>query len=360
MTDTETQSDQYERFLEDFGKQLNHGKQRAGQLRSRRRITMGGLALAAIAAAIIALVSTGGGRVDVVAEAEAALAPPGRLLYIVTTSRLEMRGGTQTEVSGRDAASLGWNKPRVAEEWSASMPTRWRIATTVPTATAHGSFPAAPLQCAYSNESEETYNQAFQTNELNIVPVTKGQDDASEESPCTDQVSSGLGTEPEEHIQSMLKAGQLQPAGSSTVNGRAVLRLTGQQTQPQLPPWPVEYDVDPETYAPVRFIVEKVGTSTFGNTGALTEVTDVTAYEELPLTETTTALLDIKTTGNPIIHHRPNQVEELKAALRAAAEANGERWVAAAVRGSKQPHSSQSRGKATQSSDHAKTVPPSP
>jgi hypothetical protein len=336
MTDTEAQDDEYERFLGDFGKQLNQGKRRAGQLHNRRRIGTGGLALAAIAAAIIALASTGGGRVDVVAEAEAALAPQGQLLRIVTTSRLEMRGGTQTEVTGHDAESLGWNRPRVAEEWSASMPTRWRIATTIPTATARGSVPAAPLQCAYSNDSEETYNQGFRTNELNIVPVTKGQDEASEESSCTDQVSGGLGTEPEKRIHSMLEAGQLQPAGTSTVNGRAVLRLTGRQTQPHLntangsgiPPWPVEYDVDPATYAPVRFTVEKVGTSTFGNPGTLTEVTDVTAYEQLPLNERTTELLDIKTTGNPIIHHGPNQFERLQSAFRAAAEANGESRVA--------------------------------
>jgi hypothetical protein len=336
---TDTQDDEYGRFLEGFGKQLNHGRQRAGQLRSRRRIATGGLALAAVAAAIIAVLSTSGGRVDVVAEAEAALAPPGQLLHIVTVSGLEMRGGTQTEVTGPDAESLGWNKPRVAEEWSATMPTRWRIATTIPTATANGSVPAAPLQCAYSNDSEETYNQGFQSNELNIVPVTRGQDEASQESLCTDQVSSGLGTEPEEQIHSMLEAGQLQPAGTSTVDGRLVLRLTGRRTESQLkstssssmPPWPVEYDVDPKTYAPVRFTVEMVGTNTFGNTGTLTEVTNVTAYEQLPLDESTSALLDIKTTGNPIIHHGPNQFEE----LRAAEEENSESGATTATRHSR-------------------------
>jgi hypothetical protein len=322
MTDTENREDQYRRFLGDFGEQLEHGRRRAWQLRSRRRVTTGGLALAAITAVGIALAGTSGGRVDVVADAEAALAPPGQLLHIVTTSRLEMRGAAHTEVTGHDAESLGWNQPRTAEEWSASMPTRWRIATTIPTATAKGSMPAAPLQCAYSNDSEATYNQGFQVKELDIVPVAKGQDEASEESPCTDQTSRGLGTEPEEHIDSLLEAGQLQPAGTSTVNGRVVLRLTGEQTESKLeaasdssiPPWPVEYDVDPETYAPVRFTVEMVGTNTFGNAGTLTEVTEVTAYEQLPLNESTSSLLDIKTTGNPIIHHGPNQYEEIRAA----------------------------------------------
>jgi hypothetical protein len=320
-SEPEIQREEYEGFLEDFGEQLDRGRHRARKLRSRRRVTAGGLALAAIAVAIIAVTSVGGGRVDVVAEAEAALAPAGQLLRIVTSSRLEMRGGAQAEVTGHEAESLGLNKPRVAEEWSTSAPTRWRIATTIPTATAQGSTAAAALQCAYSNGSEETYNEAFATNELDLVPVGEGHDEASEESPCTNQVSAGLGTDPVAHIHSLLEARQLQPAGSGTVDGRVVLRLTGAERPPTIEIagnsntlWPVEYEVDPETYAPVRFTVEMVGANTFGNIGTLTEVTDVSAYEQLPLGESTVALLSIKTTGNPVIRHGLNQYEARQAA----------------------------------------------
>jgi hypothetical protein len=206
----------------------------------------------------------------------------------VTVSQLEMRGGTHTEITGSEAESLGWNRPRTAEEWSASEPTRWRIATTIPTATSEGSIAAAPIQC-------------------------EGRDESSEESPCTTQVSGGLGTQPVAHIHTMLESGELKATGKATVNGREVLRLTGRETRPQLtgagPAWPIEYDVDPETYAPVRFTVEMVGANALGNTGTLTEVTNVTTYEQLPLNETTTGLLALKTTGMPVIRHGVNQYE---------------------------------------------------
>ena len=63
-----------------------------------------------------------------------------------------------------------------------------------------------------------------------------------------------LGTDPVAGIRSMLAAGQLHDAGSGTVDGRAIRRLVGEElSRPQgfaHSPWPVEYDVDPTTYAP--------------------------------------------------------------------------------------------------------------
>jgi hypothetical protein len=315
--EAKTQGDEYERFLEDMGDRLDRaGNRRASQLRRRRRIATGSLALFVVVSGIFLVIGNGAGRVDVVAQAAAALAPTDQILRIVTTSHLEMRGGTHPEVTGSEAESIGWNKPRTAEQWSASAPVRWRIATTIPTSTAAGSVTAAPIQCAYSNGSEETYNQAFQGNELIIVPVSKGQDESSQESSCTTQVPGGLGTRPVAHIHSMLEAGQLKLVGKGTVNGREVLRLTGHETRLQPrnagsgAAWPVEYAVDPATYAPVRFTVEMVGANALGNAGTLTEITDVTTYEQLPLDETTTALLSIKTAGNPVIRHDLNQYEK--------------------------------------------------
>jgi hypothetical protein len=321
MTDAayqaETQGDEYERFLKDMGAQVDQAaNRRARQPRGRRRVAAGGLALFAAVAGIVLVIGNGTGRVDVVAQAEAALAPTGQLLRLVTVSQLEMRGGTHAQVTGSEAEGLGWNKARTAEQWSASLPTRWRIATTIPTSTTAGSVTAAPIQCAFSTGSEEIYDQAFQTNEVVIVPVSKGRDESSEESPCTTQVSGGLGTQPVAHIHAMLESGQLKAAGKATVKGREVLRLTGRETHPQSTgagpgaAWPVEYDVDPETYAPVRFTVERVGANTLGNAGTLTEVTDVTTYEELPLNQTTTGFLSLKTTASPIIRHGVNQYEK--------------------------------------------------
>jgi hypothetical protein len=90
------------------------------------------------------------------------------------------------------------------------------------------------------------------------------------------------------------------------VDGHPVKRLTGEELnvppRPPHPPWPVEYDVDPETFAPVRFTVEEVGVSFAGNTGTPTQVVDVNTYEELPLNETTAVLLSVHPTGNPAVH----------------------------------------------------------
>lgn len=326
MTDAtyqaEPQGDEYERFLEDMGTQVERAANRRTRQLHRRRVAIGGLASFAAVAGIVLVIGNGTGRTDVVAQAEAALAPTGQVLRLVTVSQLEMRGGTHAEVTGSEAESLGWNKSRTAEQWSASLPTRWRIATTIPTGTASGSVTDAPIQCVYSAGSEEIYDQAFQTNEVLIVPVSEGRDGSSEESLCTTQVSGGLGTQPVAHIHAMLESGQLKAAGKATVKGREVLRLTGEETRPQPrgagpgAAWPVEYDVDPETYAPVRFTVEMVGANALGNAGTLTEVTDVTAYEELPLDETTTGLLSLKTTGSPVIRRGVNQVEKILGAER--------------------------------------------
>jgi hypothetical protein len=323
----ETQGDGYECFLEQMGTQLDQAaSRRASQLRRRRRVATGGLALSTVVAGVALVIGGGTGRVDVIAQAEAALASTGQVLRLVTVSQLEMRGGTHAEIAGSEAESLGWNKPRTAEQWSASEPTRWRIATTIPTATRAGPATAAPIQCAYSAGSEETYDQGLQTNEVVIVPVSSGQDESSQESPCTIQVSGGLGTQPVAHIHAMLESGALKAAGKTTVNGHEVLRLTGQETRPQGPAagpaasWPIEYDVDPETYAPVRFTVEMVGADALGNSGTLTEVTEVTGYEELSLTEATTGLLRLKTTGSPVIRHGINQYEKRREAAAASRE----------------------------------------
>lgn len=77
----------------------------------------------------------------------------------------------------------------------------------------------------------------------------------------------------------MLASGQLHLIGKGTVSGREVLRLTGSEPRPRPTSvssgaaYPVEYDVEPETYAPVRVTVEKVGVDALGNAGTLTEIT---------------------------------------------------------------------------------------
>jgi hypothetical protein len=287
----------YERLLDDFGQMLHEAETRpAGRQRGRRRAAAGALALAGIATGTLMLTGAGsGGRLDIVAQAKAALEPLGHVVHLVTTSRMEMRGGSQAEIVGPEAED---NTPRVAERWSASQPTRWRVAATVPSVTAQGTHPEQ-VQRAYAGGIEEVYLQS-----LNTLDIRTG---VSEDSTRVSLHDGPLGTDPVARIRSMLEAGQLHNAGSGTVDGHAVERLVGDELSPPLgwshPPWPVECDVDPNTYTPIRFTVEEVGMSFPGNTGTPTQVVEVNTYEQLPLNETTVSLLSIHPTGSPVVIH---------------------------------------------------------
>lgn len=296
---TETRYDTgYERLLEDFGQMLQEAETRpAGRQRGRRRAAAGALVLMGIVAGVLALMgASSGGRLNVVAQAKAALVPLGHVVHLVTTSRMEMRDGSQAEIVGPEAEN---NTPRVVERWSASEPTRWRVAATVPYVTAHGAHPEQ-MQLAYAGGTEELYLQS-----LNTLDITTGVNEGSARVSLSD---GPLDADPVARIHSMLEAGQLHNAGSGTVNGHAVERLVGEELSSPLEqahqPWPVEYDVDPSTYTPVRFTVEEVGMSFQGNTGTPTQVVEVNTYEQLPLNETTASLLSIHPAGNPmVIHH---------------------------------------------------------
>lgn len=287
----------YERLLEDFGQSLQEAETRpAGGHHRRRRVASVGFVLAGITAGVLLLTGVGsGGRVDVVAQAEAALAPSGNVVHLVTTSHMEMRGGSQAEIVGTEAEL---NTPRVAERWSATQPTRWRVAATVPSVTAQGTHPEQ-VQRSYGGSTEEVYLRSLNTLEITTGVSGDGLQVRS---------SGPLGADPVARIRSMLEAGQLHDTGSGTVDGRVVSRLVGEELSPPSgaphAPWPVEYDVDPNTYAPVRFTVEEVGMNFPGNAGTPTEVVEVNTYEQLPLNETTAVLLSIHPTGSPtVVHH---------------------------------------------------------
>jgi hypothetical protein len=310
---TETRHDTgYDRLLEDFGRHLQEAEARAGSGQRRRgRVAAGTVVLAGIAAGTLMLAGAGGGgRLDIVAQAKAALAPAGHVVHLVTTSHMEMRGGSEAQIVGPEAEE---NAPRVTERWSTSQPTRWRVASTVPIVTAHGTSTGS-VQRSYGGGTEKTYIPS-----LGTLDITTG---VSEDTPRVSLSNGPLGTDPVARIRSMLEAGQLHAAGTGTIDGHPVKRLTGEELNLPLraphPPWPVEYDVDPTTYAPARFTVEEVGMSFRGNAGTPTLVVDVNAYEALPLNETTTALLTIQPTGNPTVTVHRDQNTSAQSARHAA------------------------------------------
>jgi hypothetical protein len=151
------------------------------------------------------------------------------------------------------------------------------------------------VQLSYADGTEQLYVQS-----LNTLDVRSGVSEGA----GRESLSEGsLGAEPIPRIRALLEAGRLRDAGSGTVDGRMVRRLVGEEGRGAgSAPWPVEYDVDPATYAPVRFTVEEVGTSIPGNAGIPTAVIDVGTYEELPLDQASEALLSIRPTSSPTVH----------------------------------------------------------
>jgi hypothetical protein len=281
-----TGQDGYEQLMEDFGQQLQQAEARPAGAHRRRWIAAG--ALSVVIAAVAQSGLDGGGRLDVVAQAEAALAPAGQIVHLVTTSHMELRGGSTSEIIGAEAEE---NTPRVTEQWSISKPLRWRVASNVPIVTAHGSS-TGPVQLSYGGGTEEFYAQP-----LNALNIRTG---VAENSPRVSLSEGPMGSEPVPKIRAMLETGQLHDAGSGNVQGRAVRRLVGEDIQ-NGHSWPVEYDVDPSTFVPVRFTVEESGVSVPGNSGTLTQVVDVNTYKEIPLNESTASLLSIQPLGNPTV-----------------------------------------------------------
>lgn len=294
---TESNNPPYAQLVEDFGTQLQEAIRRNPPSRRDPRIAgVGALAVAGIAAGALVLVGAGSnGHVDGIAQARAALAPVGRVVHLVTTSHLEIPGARQGTTAGGQGEL---SPPQVVERWSASDPTRWRVATVAPVATAHGSV-RGQIQRSYDNGTEELYVQPLNTLEI-TTGVTEGL-----------RTSDGaLGVDPVARISKMLDGGELHDAGSGIVDGQRVERLVGEEPgsppaagRARRAPWPVEYDVEPGTYAPVRLTLEEVGVTMEGTTGAATEVIDVNSYEQQPLDPTTAQLLSIHPTGQPIVSH---------------------------------------------------------
>lgn len=291
---TETGHPRYDRLLEDFGRALDAGAIRhAGTRRRRRRVSAGALAIVVVGAGALALAGAAPRtQLDVLAQARAALAPSGQIIHLVTTTHIETRGS-----SGAGATST-------SQQWSASDPPRWRVAFTIPTpTTTPGGKPVGnldglvtgPMQISYGEGTEENYSQ-----QPNTLEVTTGlSNDGSRAAP-----RGPLGVEPVATVRSLLAAGKLHDAGRGTVNGRAVRRLLGKEPRGSNPPWPVEYDVNPRTDAPVRVRIEAPRAAQPAGIGVPVIVLDVDSYQRLPLDSSTASLLKIQPAGRPTVYRR--------------------------------------------------------
>ncbi|HEY5195491.1 MAG TPA: hypothetical protein VIJ51_00530 [Solirubrobacteraceae bacterium] len=281
-----TGTDGYERLLDDFGRRLDAAVGRPARRLRPRRAALGGLVVCCVAAAGLVGAGIGGGvRLDVVGRAQAALSPPREVIYLVTSASLRRLG----EPSAKEP-------PAVTRQWSTAAPERWRIATSTGEATVvgpHGSVRGAE-QFSYADGTAEYYAVR-----RNFLDVTTGIRNATATAP----LSAGLGTDPVIRLRAMLAARQLHDGGSAVVDGRIVRRLVGELPRGTNPAWPVEYDVDPRSFAPVRVTTRMRTVSPAApqiGTEILIETVD--AYKRLPLNAATAELLRIKPTGTPTVY----------------------------------------------------------
>jgi hypothetical protein len=246
----------------------------------RRRWAVGVLALACAAAIVLMsmLPGTAGTRaVDVVAQAQAALAPAGEIVHMTVTT---------TVSDGPSSVS------RTAEQWSATHPERWRLVQTIEpssTDTLRDRFGGVIL-----GRVELSYDGGVLRRFLadqNILDVLRARDPQVAGIP-------GLlrGADPATELRAALDSGTVTDEGEQQIGGRTVRRIvtmrgTGRQARQ------FTFDVDPQTYAPVQAQL---------TTPEIPDVVyrfHVDSYERLTLTPRTARLLTIATNAATTVHN---------------------------------------------------------
>jgi hypothetical protein len=257
----------------------------AGRRPRRRLVAVGGLAVAAVIAATV--LAAPGQRLDVVAEAQAALAPSGEIVHMKITSQA-------LDANGRPVGAGSTN-----EYWSAPDPSRWRLIDTP------GNDASAPQQIAYANGEQREYNPTRDT-----LVVNQG---LSDDGPAV-RVPSPLPqrtADVDADLRSLLE-GDVADEGELQADGRTVRRLVSISRSADGVVQRLVYDVEPETFAPIGATLSVTFPASDGGSRDFTTRLRVDAYERVPLDATTAKLLQIQTT--PHTKTTINSPEQLRAA----------------------------------------------
>lgn len=275
-----------ERYLDDFGSQLRAASTEPALARPRRRLLAVGAICAVVAAGagLVLLVISGSGvgkRFDVVAEARAALSPPGEIVHMVIRSE-----------TTRDDARPG--PGNVIEQWSTVDPPRWRIIQELPRA-GEGRGMMGDAEGPIYGRQEIAYASGVQQTflaERNTLLIQEG---FSDDRPAAQAPGFfGTGGDTEIDLRAMLASGEVTDDGEHQVGGRAVRRLVSEQSEDMTARRRLVYDVDPDTFAPVQGSVTiRAGRGPRAPKLSLRFVVD--RYVRIPITAESAKLLTIKT-----------------------------------------------------------------
>ena len=269
-------------YLDDFGERLTAA---AGASPSRRRprVLVVGMAAGAVAAVIVAVaLGATGEQLDPVAEARAALALPGEIIYMKITTI------TTSTTSGTVPA------PRTTEQWSAVDPLRWRYVQSIPHASARQGAMGdsrgpifGRMELSYGNGVLRHYLAA-----RNSLTVTTGYRDDEPDAGMPSLVGQG-GGDPQGDLRSMLSNAEVRDEGEQRVGGRTVRRFVSVRQRPETHSrLRLVLDVDPATFAPLQ---GSVSLSFDGEGVRVVDHLHVDDYRRISLNERTKQLLEIDT-----------------------------------------------------------------
>lgn len=271
------------------------GGPRRRRVRLQRVVAGSAVAALAATALVLALGSGPAERLDVVARAEAALAPkPG-------IQHLRLRTYADYRIDGKPIEFDEGNRPPEG----ATLVERWATAEL-------GTYRSTTIEPGVSGGPTTTYEDARRNGPTGKRDdVAKTYIERTNSMEIITRIPKGLrkydtggfhwgpnGDERLEDLREMLADGRLQDRGVAVVAGRPTRRLVGEKTYPDAPPLTFEYFVDAVTFAPVRMVQVwrvRLDGNQGQNSGKLqtTKNTfDFEVYEHLPATDANEQQLD--------------------------------------------------------------------
>ena len=232
---------------------------------------------------------------DVVAEARQALGTSGEIIHVVT--RLDYvvegaKGPVNMLIEEGEGLPHGYLADRT-ERWTALDPLRERSRFTF--RPRRGEEPSS-IDYMFADgrtESRNSESDELETGRLTEEEYGRGRGAGRPGDPGPDPVAA---------VRKLLADGELKAAGETTVDGRRVLRLAGQEPDPdadskRLAEQKVEYLVDADTFVPVRISIQEVG---YGispgrsmRVAGIRRVITFEVFERLPMTPENEALLQL-------------------------------------------------------------------
>lgn len=255
--------DPYEQYRAALGAELRRVAPTVRRQRRRRFVALGGatVGLAAVGTAVVVLAPTTGSKLDVIAQARAAIAPS-------TDSIVHYSLSFTTNYPTRKIDDERWKGCGVAapiEVWTATTagPPRYRYRMPqnrcIVNQVGQGRIATGDLELAYADRTSKLYapNDGF---ELDTTGLPAGADEQGPPLPIADsRFSDADPRDPVAKIRSMLNAGQLRDAGTVRgPDGKELHKLVGKYlvnrgdpANPRKSPVSVVYEVDATTFAPV-------------------------------------------------------------------------------------------------------------